>query len=155
MPTSDAEDTDPQADKADPAPQNVNNSTREQLLNANISGGSHNVQYNAHEQHFHGEALPLDVELRKALFLTSPELDRSNLILTIWGSPGRGKTVLSIFLTEELERRGKAIFYFCGAEDEKRNSATSVLRGLLRHLTFKHPRLMASLRASFRRVMSG
>ncbi|KAL6692643.1 hypothetical protein J3F84DRAFT_402055 [Trichoderma pleuroticola] len=101
---------------------------------------------------------------RNALFLADPIVDRENLkstkgqrtastcewirdnetyqswldgdvqCLWITGGPGKGKTMLSIFLTEELERRtqeNKAtellLFYFC-APDEKHSSALVRMR---------------------------
>jgi ankyrin repeat protein len=55
--------------------------------------------------------------------------------LWISGGPGKGKTMLSIFIIEELETRTRGtkdavLFYFCSHQDEKRNSAVAVLRGL-------------------------
>ncbi|KAM0254594.1 hypothetical protein ACHAQJ_006630 [Trichoderma viride] len=66
--------------------------------------------------------------------------------LWISGGPGRGKTMLSIFLTEELEKHTQKIedaellFYFC-SQDEKHNSAVAVLRGLAYQLIRKRPSL--------------
>lgn len=59
--------------------------------------------------------------------------------LWISGGPGMVKTMLSIFLTEELEvhtkdNNGVLIYYFCSHDDEKRNTEYSVLRGLLLQL---------------------
>lgn len=60
----------------------------------------------------------------------------------IWlrGDTGKGKTMLSIFLTAELHKQTKepnthVIYYFCGKQDEKRNTAAAVLRSLLWQLT--------------------
>ncbi|KAI9667743.1 MAG: hypothetical protein M1821_000560 [Bathelium mastoideum] len=110
-------------------------------------------------------------EWQDALFLTNPEDDRAELtrakgrrvehtcewikssdtflswlqgntpLLWISGRPGRGKTMLSIFLTEELER-GEArdlhiLYYFCSRDDEKRNNTVYILRGLLWQLMQK------------------
>ncbi|KAL4926756.1 nucleoside phosphorylase domain-containing protein [Aspergillus undulatus] len=63
--------------------------------------------------------------------------------LWLCGGPGKGKTMLSIFLTQELEKLkgGGLIFYFCGHEDEKRNTATAVLRGLIYQVVEKRPSL--------------
>ncbi|KAK8026442.1 hypothetical protein PG991_003498 [Apiospora marii] len=59
--------------------------------------------------------------------------------LWISGGPGMGKTMLSIFLTEDLEKHtkhnnGLAIYYFCRHDDENRNTEASLLRGLLLQL---------------------
>ena len=69
-------------------------------------------------------------------------------LLWISGGPGKGKTMLSIFLTEELERHTARIdntelaFFFCSAEDEKRNTAVAVLRGLVHQIIAKRPQLV-------------
>ncbi|KAK5697078.1 hypothetical protein LTR17_024043 [Elasticomyces elasticus] len=108
---------------------------------------------------------------RSSLFLSDPEIDRANLIgakgervegtcewieknekyhswlrgdqrlLWICGGPGQGKTMLSIFLTERLEIRTQAVYYFCSGEDEQRNNATAILRGLLWRITVKRREL--------------
>ncbi|KAF3028327.1 hypothetical protein E8E12_000223 [Didymella heteroderae] len=68
-------------------------------------------------------------------------------LLWISGGPGKGKTMLSVFLTEELERHTARIdnadlaFFFCSAEDEKRNTAVAVLRGLMHQIIAKRPQL--------------
>ncbi|KAK3707864.1 hypothetical protein LTR37_011866 [Vermiconidia calcicola] len=112
---------------------------------------------------------------RSNLFLSDPEIDRANLIsakgervdgtcewverndaynswlrgdprlLWICGGPGKGKTMLSIFLTERLERRKQAIYYFCSSEHEQRNTATAILRGLLWRITAKRRELTRHL----------
>ncbi|KAK6866350.1 hypothetical protein PG995_002878 [Apiospora arundinis] len=52
--------------------------------------------------------------------------------LWISGGPGMGKTMLSIFITESLEDDSKRVaYFFCRHDDEKRNTETAVLRGLL------------------------
>jgi hypothetical protein len=62
-------------------------------------------------------------------------------LLCIQGGPGKGKTMMSIFLTQELERTQKVIYFFCQADDEARRSATYVLRSLIWQLTVQHPAL--------------
>ena len=114
---------------------------------------------------------------RIALCLTNPYIDRESLISTkgtrvagtcewirnnsiykswlrgdaqlLWisGGPGKGKTMLSIFLTEELERvlqntKDMLLFYFCSSEDGKRNTAVAVLRGLVYQIITKRPDLI-------------
>ncbi|KAK6815597.1 ankyrin repeat [Apiospora arundinis] len=52
--------------------------------------------------------------------------------LWISGGPGMGKTMLSIFITESLEESSERVtYFFCRHDDEKRNTETAVLRGLL------------------------
>ena len=112
---------------------------------------------------------------RNALFLTDPEIHRAELIsakgrriagtcewiqqypvyqqwlqqeiqlLWINGGPGKGKTMMSIFLTQELEKHKDTIYYFCSCEDEKRNNAAAVLRGLLWQITEKRRAAAPSL----------
>jgi hypothetical protein len=56
--------------------------------------------------------------------------------------------MMSVFLTEELERHTASIpnaelgFFFCSAEDEKRNTAVAVLRGLVHQIIAKRPQLV-------------
>ncbi|KAI0451983.1 hypothetical protein F5B21DRAFT_516384 [Xylaria acuta] len=105
-----------------------------------------------------------------ALFLTDPYVDRESLVRTkgkrtagtcewirdngtyqswlkggaqlLWisGGPGKGTTVLSIFLTEELER-----LY------DKRNNAVAILRGLVHQLPTKCPNLATHVLPSFKK----
>ncbi|KAK3628665.1 hypothetical protein LTR56_018480 [Elasticomyces elasticus] len=123
-----------------------------------------------------GRQVKLEDGRNDILFLTDPEQDRDDLIsakgqrvagtcewirknatyrswrsdetrlLWISGGPGKGKTILSIFLTEELESEGKdTVYYFCSSNDQKRNHAAAVLRGLTWHLIVKHPVLADQL----------
>ncbi|KAI9695778.1 MAG: hypothetical protein M1820_008451 [Bogoriella megaspora] len=114
---------------------------------------------------------------RSVLLLTDPYVDREKLIsikgkrvtatcewlcetetyqswlydsprlLWISGGPGKGKTMLSIYLTEELERRTRnfgepdLIFFFCSHQDENRNTAVSIVRGLVCQIIEKRPML--------------
>jgi hypothetical protein len=58
-------------------------------------------------------------------------------LLWISGGPGKSKTMLSVFLTEELKRHTACVdsaeleFFICSAHDRKRNTAVAVLRGLV------------------------
>jgi ankyrin repeat protein len=141
----------------------INTSSSGRQVNNTISGGSGSAQYNATHQHFHGIQAPdevqLDEDFRMTLFLTSPEIDRRNLIdvkegrvsntcewirttkeykgflegtqrlLWIWGEPGKGKTMLSIFISQdlELEKETRTIYFFCRAEHEQRNTVKDAL----------------------------
>jgi len=61
-------------------------------------------------------------------------------LLQLVGNPGIGKTVISTFLVETLEERicktinSTFAYYFCDNKDEKRNTATAILRGLILQL---------------------
>lgn len=72
--------------------------------------------------------------------------DDSSPLLWIWGGPGKGKTMLSIFLSQELEKENKTLYFFCSAQDEKRSTAVGILRSLLWHLTALYPNLTTMLR---------
>lgn len=77
-------------------------------------------------------------------------------LLRLSGGPGKGKTMLSVFLAEELERRVKdsdsSLFvqYFCDNRDEKRNTAVTILRGLIWQLLKHRPQLVIHILPSFR-----
>jgi hypothetical protein len=113
------------------------------------------------------------VSCRDRLFLTDPGTDRDTTIrlkgskthgtcewilrdaqfqawllgkpklLWVQGGPGKGKTMMSIFLTQNLDSATQrtVIYYFCSGSHANRNNATSVLRGLLWQLTTRHPDL--------------
>ena len=72
----------------------------------------------------------------------------STHLLWISRGLGKGETMLSVYLTEELERHTASIdsaglaFFFCSASDEKRNTAVAVLRGLVYQLITKRPQLI-------------
>jgi ankyrin repeat protein len=70
-------------------------------------------------------------------------------LLWIWGGPGKGKTMLSLFISHALEKKSKTIYFFCSAGDEKCSTAVAVLRGLLWHLTGLYPDLARQLRGKF------
>lgn len=65
----------------------------------------------------------------------------------ISGGPGKGKTFLSIFIAEELQRIAKnsqdtvLLEYFCDNKDDSRNTADSIIRGLLFQLLDLQPEL--------------
>ncbi|KAL7909564.1 hypothetical protein GGI35DRAFT_387121 [Trichoderma velutinum] len=82
-------------------------------------------------------------------------LDGDVQCLWITGGPGKGKTMLSVFLTEELERRTHEnkttellLFYFC-SPDEKHSSAVAILRGLAYQLIRKRPNLASHILSDF------
>ncbi|CAN9196489.1 unnamed protein product [Alternaria alternata] len=69
-------------------------------------------------------------------------------LLWISGGPGKGKTMMSVFLTEELESytaripNAELAFFFCSAQDDKHNTGVAVLRGLVQQILDKHPQLI-------------
>ncbi|EHK26937.1 uncharacterized protein TRIVIDRAFT_132867, partial [Trichoderma virens Gv29-8] len=77
-------------------------------------------------------------------------LDGDEKCLWIHGGPGKGKTMLSIFLTEELESKEiTLLFFFCINGDKNRNNAISVLRGLVYQLLTKHLNLLKYISSYF------
>lgn len=60
-------------------------------------------------------------------------------LLCIRGSPGKGNTMLSIFLSQELEARAASIYFFYAAGVENRDTAVGVLRGLIWHSMVQSP----------------
>jgi ankyrin repeat protein/nucleoside phosphorylase len=82
-------------------------------------------------------------------------LDLGSQLLWISGGPGKGKTMLAIFLTEELAKvveplkDAKLIFYFCDNQDEKRNTAIAILRGLLFQILKERPKLFKCILLDF------
>jgi len=69
-------------------------------------------------------------------------------LLWISGGPGKGKTMMSVFLTEELEENTSCtdgaglLFFFCSAQDEKRNTGVAVLRSLVHQIVTMRPQLV-------------
>jgi ankyrin repeat protein len=83
-------------------------------------------------------------------------LDCPSQLLWVSGGPGKGKTMLSIFLVEELEKslkqsRDEALIeYFCDYKDENRNTAIAVLKGLIYQLLRQQRKLFVYILPSFR-----
>ena len=88
---------------------------------------------------------------------TAFESWRSSVSQLLWlsGGPGKGKTMISIFLTEELERsieqspNTTLVYFFCKNNDQRRNTALAVLRGILFHLLLQKPKLIKHLIPDF------
>ncbi|RSL56270.1 hypothetical protein CEP53_006834 [Fusarium sp. AF-6] len=69
-------------------------------------------------------------------------------ILWISGPPGKGKTFISIFLTQHLEANVvsssyKPIYFFCDNNVSTRNTAVNILRGLMYQLIRLHEGLLS------------
>ena len=89
-----------------------------------------------------------------ATYISWLEGHSSNL-LWLSGGPGKGKTMLSIFLAEELEQKAKQspnttfLQFFCDNKDEKRNTATAVMRSLIYQLLLSQPELFKHVLPEF------
>lgn len=110
---------------------------------------------------------------RRSLFLTDPEIGRQRLLdrkgervagtcewiladptyqswlrddpdlLWICGGPGKGKTMMSIFLSQKFERQNRddIIYYFCNSEDDRNSTSSAILRALIWQIMMKRPAL--------------
>ncbi|KAF5638747.1 NACHT and ankyrin domain protein [Fusarium tjaetaba] len=122
--------------------------------NRNVTIGKPDVQLNSKVN-----------KCRETLFVTLPDIDRETLasskgqrtpgtcewvchnpayqawfakespLLWISGGPGKGKTVLSLFLTEQIklfceESGSRLLYFFCRFQHEQYNSPTKLLRSL-------------------------
>ncbi|EHK40517.1 putative ankyrin repeat-containing protein [Trichoderma atroviride IMI 206040] len=82
-------------------------------------------------------------------WLTCSQPSSDTALLWITGGPGMGKTMLSIFVIEELEARARQeqeplvtlLFFFCSSNEADRNTAVAILSGLLFQLIEQHPGL--------------
>lgn len=83
-------------------------------------------------------------------------LSSKSLGLWLCGGPGKGKTMLSIYLTEELEKRaaqepGATVsYFFCENRDDKHNTAISLLRGIMWKFIQQRPVLIEHLISTFK-----
>ncbi|PHH53425.1 Vegetative incompatibility protein HET-E-1 [Ceratocystis fimbriata CBS 114723] len=78
--------------------------------------------------------------------------DRSeSSILWIKGDPGKGKTMLLCGIINVVESNNSASlsYFFCQATNDRVNSATSVLRGLIYHLACRNPHLTQYVRKKY------
>ncbi|KZZ88371.1 ankyrin repeat protein [Moelleriella libera RCEF 2490] len=79
----------------------------------------------------------------------------SNLpILWISGGPGKGKTMLAIYVTEVLQpivdvADDVLLYYFCSNRDKNRNTALTIMRGILHQWIDLHPHLAKAIKTSF------
>ena len=87
------------------------------------------------------EGIKEDRKYRKWLKSTSKSHS-----LWIFGGPGKGKTTMSVFLTEDLkelceQEKRLLTFFFCDHGDENRSSAVAVLRGIIWQILKARPQL--------------
>ena len=79
--------------------------------------------------------------------------DPQSRMLWVKGDPGKGKTMLLCGIIDELEKPGlhsnKVSFFFCQKSDDRINSATRVLRGLIFLLIEQQPSLISLVRQRY------
>jgi hypothetical protein len=82
-------------------------------------------------------------------------------LLRLVGGPGIGKTMISTYLVDELEERARIspamtfAYYFCDNKDEKRNTATAIVRGLLLQLLRQHHNFFRYIQPEFDLMKDG
>ncbi|EFQ96932.1 vegetative incompatibility protein HET-E-1 [Nannizzia gypsea CBS 118893] len=79
--------------------------------------------------------------------------DPETRLLWIAGGPGMGKTMLLSGIIDEIDKSKDTInisFFFCQASDERINTATSVLRGLIYLLAKKQPSLTSHIKERYK-----
>lgn len=74
-------------------------------------------------------------------------------LLWISGGPGKGKTMLAIYITEELQpiadnSKGVLLYYFCSNRDN-RNTGLTIMRGVIHQWLSLHPYLAQHIRTYF------
>ncbi|KAI1199268.1 ankyrin repeat protein [Nemania serpens] len=75
-------------------------------------------------------------------------------LLWISGGPGKGKTMLAIYITEQLQQvvdysQGVLLYYFCSNRDKNRNTAVTIMRGVLHQWLLLQPYLAQYIRNYF------
>ncbi|KAJ4223373.1 hypothetical protein NW759_006006 [Fusarium solani] len=74
-------------------------------------------------------------------------------VLWVSGPPGKGKTFISIFLTQLLQSSksdATVIWFFCDNKVASRNKAINILRGLIIQLIQKHNQLISRITPTWR-----
>ncbi|KAI1821707.1 ankyrin repeat protein [Xylaria intraflava] len=75
-------------------------------------------------------------------------------LLWISGGPGKGKTMLAIYITEVLQpvvdlSQGVLLYYFCSNRDRNRNTAVTIMRGIIHQWLNCHPHLAQHIKNYF------
>lgn len=79
--------------------------------------------------------------------------DESSRVLWIRGDPGKGKTMLICGIVDELDKTDSQLsYFFCQASDERINSATAVLRGLIYLIVDHQPPLLSHVQKRYKHV---
>ncbi|KAJ6018490.1 hypothetical protein N7522_001954 [Penicillium canescens] len=80
--------------------------------------------------------------------------DANHPLLWISGGPGKGKTMLAIYITEVLQPLVDAadnvlLYYFCSNRDKNRSTSLTIMRGILHQWIGLNPHLAKDIRNSF------
>lgn len=80
--------------------------------------------------------------------------DAHRPLLWISGGPGKGKTMLAIYITEILQPAIDAegdvlLYYFCSNRDKNRNTALTIMRGIIHQWIDRQPHLAQYVKSSF------
>ncbi|KAH7188143.1 ankyrin repeat protein [Fusarium flagelliforme] len=80
--------------------------------------------------------------------------DENHSLLWVSGGPGKGKTMLAIYITEMLQPMVGAgdnvlLYYFCSNRDKNRNTALTIMRGILHQWVGLRPQLAKFIKSSF------
>lgn len=79
--------------------------------------------------------------------------DKHSRLLWIRGDPGKGKTMLLCGIVNELNKTDAQLsYFFCQASDERINSATAVLRGLIYLIVDQQPSLLSHVQERYKHV---
>ncbi|KAF5613568.1 ankyrin repeat [Fusarium subglutinans] len=75
-------------------------------------------------------------------------------LLWVSGGPGKGKTMLAIYVTELLQpeqdsTKGVLLYYFCSNRDKNRNSAVTIMRGIIHQWITAEPHLAQHVKSYF------
>lgn len=90
-----------------------------------------------------------------AWVLNSPDFQQwrsdSRGLFWIRGDPGKGKTMLICGIIDELKKdpTHPLAYFFCQATEQRLNTATAVLRGLIYTLVRQHPPLISHVRKEY------
>lgn len=81
-------------------------------------------------------------------------VDADPPLLWISGGPGKGKTMLAIYITEVLQStvngdKDDLLYYFCSNRDKNRNTALTIMRGIIHQWIDRHPHLAQHIKNSF------
>ena len=98
--------------------------------------------------------------LKREEFSTWGARSESHLLRLV-GSPGIGKTMMSIFLVNELERKVKRTpnttfaYFFCDYKDKDRNTPTAILRSVIWQLLRQRYTLFEHIQSYYKEQKSG